>query len=560
GKPAEAVNALAAEGGLPDGIPAEFAEYFAGALAWHEGKRGEAVERWSAVLKLPPTERRYRSTWAAFMIGRVQVKEADSYVEVARAVEEAARSFERVRDLEAAGFPDPLGLAAASYGWEARARLAAGDYSAALHLYLLHYASGDDTAINSLRIAAARASAVGGPALAAIAQHPQARQVLTAYFVSHPVFGEQAALRDAPVRHWAVALREAGVSEVAEADRLAWLAYEAGLFSLAWEWIALARVESPEAQWLRAKLALRGGDLAGGEKFLRAALASPGLAEVHRDRIAGELGRVCLARDDFRGALIAATIGGHWKDAAFVAERVMKVEELTAFVREWPVPAAGDAQRVQAWGAPADLRGELRHLLARRLARMGRVEVAVEFFPPELQPVFRRYAEDVALGFDGTKTATERAAGFWRAAQGAREQGMALLGTELEPDWAIWSGSFELQPAVRGRLGKPEAQAGMFAPTPSEAKRLAGQRAPEKRFHYRYRAAELAWWAASLLPNDSEETAGILATAGGWLKGRDPQAAEQFYRALVIRCGNTPLGRAAAAKRWFPDGETTIRE
>jgi hypothetical protein len=85
-----------------------------------------------------------------------------------------------------------------------------------------------------------------------------------------------------------------------------------------------------------------------------------------------------------------------------------------------------------------------------------------------------------------------------------------------------------------------------------ELQRLEAQRGPEKRFHYRYRAAELAWWAASLLPNESEETARILHTAGGWLKARDPQAANPFYQALVLRCGGTELGRAAAKVRWFP--------
>ncbi len=74
-----------------------------------------------------------------------------------------------------------------------------------------------------------------------------------------------------------------------------------------------------------------------------------------------------------------------------------------------------------------------------------------------------------------------------------------------------------------------------------------------------YRAADLAWWAASLMPNDSADTARILMEAGGWLKDRDPRAAERFYQAMAIRCGNTSLGRAAAQIHWFPvsAGENT---
>ena len=54
------------------------------------------------------------------------------------------------------------------------------------------------------------------------------------------------------------------------------------------------------------------------------------------------------------------------------------------------------------------------------------------------------------------------------------------------------------------------------------------------------------------MPNDADETARILVAAGGWLKARDPQAAEPFYQALVIRCSHTELGRAATQQHWFP--------
>jgi len=72
------------------------------------------------------------------------------------------------------------------------------------------------------------------------------------------------------------------------------------------------------------------------------------------------------------------------------------------------------------------------------------------------------------------------------------------------------------------------------------------------RWHYRYIAADLAWEAARLMPDDSPETADVLCEAGGWLKDRDPKAADRFYKALVRRCTQTPLGQAADEKRWFP--------
>jgi len=54
------------------------------------------------------------------------------------------------------------------------------------------------------------------------------------------------------------------------------------------------------------------------------------------------------------------------------------------------------------------------------------------------------------------------------------------------------------------------------------------------------------------MPNESEETARVLCEAGSWLKARDPKAADRFYKALVRRCGTTPLGKKAAELKWFP--------
>lgn len=284
---------------------------------------------------------------------------------------------------------------------------------------------------------------------------------------------------------------------------------------------------------------------------MRAALASPQLGEAHRAKLAAELSRVCLARDDYAGALTACLAGRHWEDAAFVAERVMTTAELIRFVEARPVPSASAMAQSLPGGWTQEGEVALRTLLARRLAREGRAEQAEIYFAPEQRAQFTDYVRQVRAGFDITRPATERARAFWSAAQSARRHGMELLGTELEPDWSITGGSFGGGSAVDLRLQLTLA-GGVLAPSAAEVERLKAHRGPEKRFHYRYRAAELAWWAASLLPNDSDETAEILTTAGGWLKARDPQAAQPFYQALVIRCGNTALGREAARKRWFP--------
>ncbi|HEU0038710.1 MAG TPA: LysM domain-containing protein, partial [Verrucomicrobiae bacterium] len=67
-----------------------------------------------------------------------------------------------------------------------------------------------------------------------------------------------------------------------------------------------------------------------------------------------------------------------------------------------------------------------------------------------------------------------------------------------------------------------------------------------------YQAAFLAWEAAKLMPDNSDETARVLCTAGSWLKRRDPQTADSFYKALVQRCRKTAIGDQADRMRWFP--------
>jgi hypothetical protein len=55
---------------VPTDLPAEFADYLQGAIAYHEGRFEKAGSAWERLLARPAAERRYRSTWAAYMLGR----------------------------------------------------------------------------------------------------------------------------------------------------------------------------------------------------------------------------------------------------------------------------------------------------------------------------------------------------------------------------------------------------------------------------------------------------------------------------------------------------------
>jgi len=102
-------------------------------------------------------------------------------------------------------------------------------------------------------------------------------------------------------------------------------------------------------------------------------------------------------------------------------------------------------------------------------------------------------------------------------------------------------------------LGEDESDGQIRPPTRDEARRVQQHVAvPQIAYHYRYTAIQYAWRAAELMPDNSEETARVLCIAGSWMKGRDPNEADRFYKELVIRCAKTKLGQEADKLRWFP--------
>jgi hypothetical protein len=274
---------------------------------------------------------------------------------------------------------------------------------------------------------------------------------------------------------------------------------------------------------------------------------------------------VRLARKEYAPALDALLRGGYWTDAAYVADRVLTTEELKAYVdKEWPKAlrkTVDDESVDEGWDLvfaglalpeTEDVSWRIRDLLGRRLVRAGRYAEALPYLLEENRPAVQGLAAALKAGKDAVRPAAERAESLFEAACVTRHQGLEIQGTELEPDWALHGGSFDPGSFVESRT-KPENHS-RLAPTDDETKRAAKSRAePYQRFHYRFQAADLAWQAASLLPDGSPEKARMLALGGTWIKNRDPKAADRFYRTLVRCCGQTELGREAARVKWFPE-------
>ena len=564
----------------PKQLPQEFQLYARGARAWHGDRVSEAVGAWRELLALPADQRHYRTVWAHFMIGRALWDTDDPT---------ATAAFQAARAAQMAGFADSEDLVIASLGWEARILLRHKNYPDALRLYFQQYAAGDSGAMISLQMTLQQlfqedetGRLVAEEALRTVAADRQLRGIVSAWFVSrggpHTPWSLRAAKQ---FRAWLKAIPKTTDLEPAEADRWAWAAYQNTLWDEARAFAAAAPADAPASEWVRAMLLLREGDLTAATKHLSgaargfpadAALVSPlfdhdttRYENTREDRpqarLNGVRGVLALQRTQYRDALRLFLEAGHWPDAAYVAERVLTLAELQDFVN-----TEAPAQKTQPAGESnpdiwPHLHSDLRHLLARRLVRAGQFDRARDLFPAELIPTFDRYVSLVRDGYREENSRQLRALALWQAAKIMRESGLIIQGTELEPDYAIWDGNFEWPDFGAARLSqnsrwdysphRAESLSGVLSTYREETERVFQTKLPGRRFHYRQRASELAFLAATLLPDNDDLTATILNTGGLWVAARYPDDAQLFYKTLVFRCPHTALGKAAAVRHWL---------
>ena len=545
-----------APGRLPDleppaGLPKEFELYARGAVAYRRGDLPAARGYWIELLALPPADRRFRSTWGAFMLGRSWQNEQPA---------RAADCFRLVRTLAAASFHDSLGLAEASVGWEARAELDRGRFEEATVLYLTQSAAGNSSAIASLQHVAHELLTGQAHRLSEIALTPVLQRLVTAYLVSRGGPFVDASPFDEDSDRWLEAVRQADVRNLAGADRLAWLAYRRGKPDVAQRWLDRAPRGSITARWLTAKLMVRYGRRREAQALLDAvnrdieaappdtlpsfAATDEAAGDQPASHPAGELAALLMAEGRYIEAFDLLVRHGWHTDAAYVGERVLALDELRHYVdQRLPVAAAtgkpGAEDQTVAW----------RYLLARRMARSGALEASIPYFPAPCRPWMEEYRGRLGIGRNAKLDEATRAAALWRAARIARHWGMELFGTEVSPDWRLYEGAYELG-YVDDRIStNREAE---YVSTDEVVRATTQSPRSGKRFHYRYLASDLAWEAARLMPDQSTLTAKVLCEAGSWLKGREPNMADRFYKALVRRCGKTDLGRAAERLKWFP--------
>jgi hypothetical protein len=594
---------------MPDEFASEFADYDRGAFAFHQGKEhwDEARAAWEDLLKRPEQDRHYRSVWAAFMLGKLALKAGDYPTSLTW--------FQRSRELAAAGFADSLGLAAASYGWEGRSEWKQNHPEKAAPLFLIQLALGDASAVVSLKALIPDREPVEGmlnygpeseersnwteeqksaeaqkeiSKLKSAAKDPLLRRLVTAHILatasSPDLYSDDSAA--APVNRcarWLTIIKEANLGPVEDAEYLGWVAYNNGDYKGAAHWLELAKGETPAALWLKAKLQRRAGKMADAASSMAQALKSlknapdytprEGLVEgTEYDFVpegyhwglgqsaSGDLGGLRLARGDFVQSLDTLIQGHLWEDAAFVAERVLTTSELQKYVDAQPV--------AQAPSEGEDYNAKLRSLLGRRLVREHRYADAARYLPSPYDKILENYANALKEGANGNLPKEKRAHGWFTAAWLARYDGMELMGTEVAPDGFAEDGQFEFPDMAKQRrtgfyekvsYGKDGEERKNRVPvtlkaSKQELRRLAASKpVPDLRFHYRIIAGALAVKAAELLPNNSEELADVVNTAGLWVKDRDEKIGNRYFNIIEQRCPKTEIGGAVVAKHWFVD-------
>lgn len=437
-------------------LPDELRLYALGATAFNVGEHQRAVEAFQQLLALPADQRRLRSTWAAYSLGRALFAvstEAGSGDPVALQ-DQARAAFRQAREMSIAGFSDPLELGIASLGEEARVAYTADDWESAIGLYAIQNLLGSPVGYSSLLQLAQRLSVESDERLSELLKTQAVQRLVTAYLLSRVGWwdGEEPSGEKRLVKLLQTNARD----NLDDADRLAAVSYQHGDYANAQAFVQKAS-GTGLAWWVRAKLALRDGDkVAAAAAYAKAAQAFPNdeswgsrrtpdwnyESVQPKCRVEGESAILALQRGDYLQAFDQLYRGqsNYWYDAAAVAERVLTVDELKQYVdAQVPAPPALSQEDRDNY-VPLPVAASLRNLLGRRLLREGRFDEAPAYFDnPDLQNKARAYGQ-LRQDAESKWWPTRRAEAYFHASWMARKWGMELLGYEMAPDYASLGG------------------------------------------------------------------------------------------------------------------------
>ena len=328
---------------LGKGLPPAVRAYTAGAVSYHKDDDKRAEFYFKKVLALPREDQRLRAVWAEFMLGRID----GSYVREDRT--KAVEHYKNTRELVRYGLPDPLGLAVASLGEEALIYLDTGDHYRAVALYAEQVAHGSYIGLLSLQRALSSLLSYGDMSLRQCVMDPVIGRLVMLYMYTHTIEIQEDALLRA-MKQIIEDFEKKGLDQVDGAGWLASAAYERGFFDLAGRFAAMDK--SALANWVTAKVLLRSGDWGTAIGALSQAIkgfpaSDENMTDIElyrRCRLHAEKGALHLMRGDYIEALAlvyqALIINwksqnsnwDYWPDAAYLAERVLTIDELKSFI------------------------------------------------------------------------------------------------------------------------------------------------------------------------------------------------------------------------------------
>ena len=565
-----------------ESLPEATRAYSAGAVAWYAANLSEAKRWFGRAAEQPPAENDPWPLMGEYMLARtnkrllVQSLEArdidDDAAESKRLAlaDEALTGFERVRARVRAGEVDPLGLSIGSLGEQAGVHEELGQLQEQMMLYAQQAALGSQAGRQSLLFLArwirihpelldeALQSALGldlmvlfaythfpaqvGPesnetwnAYGNFGRRPPRSQRLETINVLEKILGRLDAL---PSERWPAT------------DRLAALLYRQGHYE--WAERAVSGADSPLADWVRAKLALRDDRVEQASDYFEAAMRGFEGVEWKRDdyygterkpscMIAAEAGLLALSRDELTTGFELMLMAGpaNWLDAAYLAEYVLTLDELRTVIGRLPynedlVDSDQYFNYRSNWpfyGSPSrDVYTAARYLFARTLMRASLFDEAIDYFPWQVtRDHARRFAAQMTAPEDESDEMKARR--LFEAARMARDYGLRLLGWETEPDYAVYGANHHLNSGVGEVLDSFDdpAQRRWMAEREVQGV-LEGRIRPGRRYSYRYTAAALANRAADFLQPESEDFAIALCHAARWLTYIDHGAAKQYFQ------------------------------
>ncbi|MEO3988828.1 hypothetical protein [Pseudocitrobacter cyperus] len=479
--------------------------------------------------------------------------------------------YQQIIDEVRNGEPDPEQLSIASLGQLGLMKLRNAEIGAAIQYYAQQAAQGSSSGKASLRrISRYLTTESHFAQLEKIIDDPRVQKLIIAeLFIRHDRVYRQEGCGDENSEYGCPAQRDKLINLLvthrikgfAYSDRLAALAYRNGDYALTHALLEDAP-ESGLHEWLNAKMALRAGDITLATRYYaRAAKFFPedetwGNPMTESDyyhgneiiapscRVASEQAILALKRDDYLQAMALFYKGKdtYWADLADVAESVLTLPELKAFVDK-NVPAPQQPLKpfkLKAhFGDDGDYAGEfvpptliptdvkLRALLARRLIRNGQYQQAIAYFDiPNYRDAAQKLADFMAQTKQKNISRRERAQAQYQAARLLRYHGIELVAYEMYPDYAITGGQYSSPydySTEGGWISAKERQRWRVAIPAKESHFL----------HYRWRAAEMAGQAADLLHPKTQAWAAVLCNAASWVRYPDPETGGEIYKRYV---------------------------